>query len=53
MEDYEQHETAYQRLIANGFVGWDCKKSFDELLAFAYRNDLDGPLALFGVYRKR
>ncbi len=37
MKYYEGHEGAYQRLVSEGFVGWDRQRDLAALLAFPYR----------------
>lgn len=41
MKYYEEHEAAYQELLKNGYVGWDRKRTVDELLSFPFRPELE------------
>ena len=41
MKYYEEHELAYRQLLAQGYVGWDKKKSIEELLNFSQKDELD------------
>jgi SAM-dependent methyltransferase len=53
MKYYEEHEIAYQRLVRNGFVGWDRQKSVEDLISFSFKSELEKALTVLDKSRAR